>query len=67
MIEYDSVLVKYNKIGNKIKKTLNIHNIFKHKHKHTRNKFHSIPVYDKKYIKTKVKELNGVVTVMILI
>ena len=36
------------KLGIKIKKTLNI-------------KFHSMPVYDLKYIKTKVKELNGVV------
>ena len=48
MIEDDSVLVKYNEIWNKIKKTLNI-------------KFHSMLVYDKKYIKTKVKEFNGVV------
>ena len=50
MIEHDSVLVKYNEIWNKIKKTLNI-------------KFHSMPVYDEKYIKTKVKEFNGVVNV----
>ena len=49
MIEDDSVLVKYNEIWNKIKKTLNI-------------KFHSISVYDKKYIKAKVREFNGVVT-----
>ena len=48
MIEDDSVLIKYNEISNKIKKTLNI-------------KFHSMPVYDEKYIKTKVKEFNGVV------
>ena len=33
MIKDDSVLIKYNEIWNKIKKTLNI-------------KFHSIPVYD---------------------
>ena len=42
MIEDDSVLVKYNEIWNKIKKKLNI-------------KFHSMPVYDEKYIKAKVK------------
>ena len=48
MIEDDSVLVKYNDILNKIKKILNI-------------KFHNIPVYDEKYIKAKVKELNGAV------
>ena len=33
MIEDDSVLIKYNEIWNKIKKTLNI-------------KFHSMPIYD---------------------
>ena len=38
MIEDDSVLVKYNKICNKIKNTVN-------------RKFHSMPVNDKKYIK----------------
>ena len=48
MIEDDSVLVKYNKIWNNVKKTLNI-------------KFHSMAVYDEKYIKAKVKDLNGVV------
>ena len=48
MIEDDSVLAKYNEIWNKIKKTLNI-------------KFHSMPVYDEKYIKAKVKEFDGVV------
>ena len=42
MIEDDSILTKYNEIWNKIKKTLNI-------------KFHSMPVYDEKYIKTKVE------------
>ena len=50
MIEDDSVLVKYNEIWNKIKKTLNI-------------KFHSIPVYDEKYIKAKVTEFHGVVNI----
>ena len=37
MIEDDSVLVKYNKICNEIKNTVN-------------RKFHSMPVNDKKYI-----------------
>ena len=37
MIEDDSFLGKHNDIWNKIKKTLNI-------------KFHSMPVYDEKYI-----------------
>ena len=46
--EDDSVLVKYNDIWNRIKKVLSI-------------KFHSMPVYDEKYIKAKVKEFNGVV------
>ena len=48
MIKDDSVLDKYNETWNKIKKTLNI-------------KFHSMPVYDEKYIKAKVKEFNGVI------
>ena len=48
MIEDDGVLVKYNEIWNKIKKTLSI-------------KFHSTPVYNEKYIKAKVKEFNGLV------
>ena len=42
MIKDDSILVKYNETWNKIKKTLNI-------------KFHSMPVYDEKYIKAKAK------------
>ena len=42
------VLDKYNEIWNKIKKTLNI-------------TFHSMPVYDEKYIKAKVRESNGVI------
>ena len=45
--DYD-VLDKDNKVWNKIKKTLNI-------------KFHSMPVYDEKYIKAKVREFNGVI------
>ena len=48
MIEDDIALVKCNEIWNKIKKTLNI-------------KFHSMPVYDEKYINAKVREFNGVV------
>ena len=48
MIEDDIVLVKCNEIWNKIKKTLNI-------------KFHSMAVYDEKYINAKVREFNGVV------
>ena len=46
-IEDDSVLVKYNEIWKKIKNTLSI-------------KFHGKTVYDKKYIKTKVKTFNEV-------
>ena len=48
MIEDDSVLIKYNEIWDKIKKTLNI-------------TIPSMPVYDGKYIKAKVKEFNRVV------
>ena len=47
LIKDDDVSDKYNEIWNKIKKTLNIN-------------FHSIYVYDEKYIKTKVREFNGV-------
>ena len=46
MIKND-VLDKYNEIWNKIKEELNI-------------KFESTPVYDKKCIKPKVRELSGV-------
>ena len=53
MIEDDRVLVKYNEIWNKVKKTLNI-------------KFHSMPVYDEKYIKAKVNEFNDVVNIKLL-
>ena len=44
----DHVLGKYYENWNKIKKTLNI-------------KFYSMPVYDEKYIKAKVKEFNDVI------
>ena len=48
LIKNDRVVDKYNTIWDKIKKTLNI-------------KFHSMPVYDEKYIKAKVREFNGVI------
>ena len=44
MVKDDDVLDKYNKIWDKIKEKLTM-------------KFHSMPVYDKTYIKAKVKEL----------
>ena len=42
------ILIKYNEIWNKIKKTLN-------------KKLTSMHIYDEKYIKPKVKEFNSVV------
>ena len=48
MIKNNNILNKYNGIWDKIKETLSI-------------KFHSKPVYDKKYIKTKVREFDGVI------
>ena len=48
VIKDDDVLDKYNEIWGKIKKTLSI-------------KFHSMSVYDEKYIKAKVREFNGVI------
>ena len=48
IIKDDYVLDKYNEIWDKIKETLNI-------------KFHSMPVYDEKYIKAKVREFNGAI------
>ena len=44
----DDVLDKYNEIWDKIKGKLNI-------------KFHSMPVYDGKYLKAKVREFNGLI------
>ena len=44
----DNVLDKYNEIWGAIKKKLKI-------------KFHSEPVYDEKYFKTKVREFDGVI------
>ena len=46
LIKDDNVLNKYNKIWNVIKNKLNI-------------KFHSMPIYDKTYIKVKVREFDG--------
>ena len=48
MIKNDDVLDKHNEIWNKIKITLDI-------------KFHSMSVYDEKYIKVKVREFNYVI------
>ena len=48
VIKDDDVLDKYNEIWDKIKETLSI-------------KFHSMHVYDEKYLKAKVREFNGVV------
>ena len=48
-IEEESVCLKYAKIWNKIKSILNL-------------KFHSDPIYDDKYIKTKVKTINTINT-----
>ena len=48
VIKDDDVLDKYNKIWKKIKKTLSTN-------------FHSMTVYDGKYIKAKVREFNGVI------
>ena len=47
-IKDDDVLYKYNEIWDKIKEKLNI-------------KFHSEPIYDKKYIKAKVREYDGII------
>ena len=48
VIKGDYVLDKYNETWEKIKETLNI-------------KFHSMPIYDEKYIKTKLREFNGTI------
>ena len=48
VIKDDDVLDKCNAISDKIKGELNI-------------KFHSMPVYDEKHIKAKVREFNGVI------
>ena len=51
LIEDESVYLKYPKIWNKIKKLLNI-------------KFHSQPIHDDKYIKTKVKTFNETINTL---
>ena len=48
LVKGDDVLDKYNEIWNEIKKTLN-------------KTFHSILVYEEKYIKAKVRQFNGVI------
>ena len=48
VIKYDDVLDEYYEISDRIKEKLNI-------------KFHSMPVYDEKYITAKVREFNGVI------
>ena len=53
MVKYDDVLDKYKEIWEKIKNKLSI-------------KFHSMPVYDEKYLKAKVREFNGVIKANLL-
>ena len=48
VIKDDHVLDKYNRIWDKIKERLSI-------------KFHSMPIYDKKHIKVKVREFNSMI------
>ena len=48
MVKNDDMLDKYNEIWDKIEGKLN-------------RKFHSMPIYDEKYIKAKVREFNGVI------
>ena len=50
-IEDDQVYVKYNQIWNKIKELLGV-------------KFYSEPIYDDKYIKTKVKTFSNVINTL---
>ena len=51
-IEDESVYLKYGEIRNKIKKSLN-------------TKFHSQPIYDDKYIKTKVKTFSSMINTLL--
>ena len=51
LVEDDDVYLKYSGIWNKIKNLLSI-------------KLHSQPIYDGKYIKTKVKTFNGIVNTL---
>ena len=53
MVKDDIVLVKYNKICDKIREKLNI-------------KFHIKSVYDGKYIKVKVREFDSVIKINFL-
>ena len=53
VIKDDDVLHKYSEIWDKITEILSI-------------KFHSIPVYDEKYIKAKVREFNGGIKIYFL-
>ena len=46
IVKDDDVLDKYNKVWDKIKKKFNV-------------KFHSIPVYDETYRKTKIKKFDS--------
>ena len=48
LIEYEDVYLKYTEIWNKIKKLLGL-------------KLHSQPIYDDKYIKTKVKTFDSMI------
>ena len=50
-IEDEDVYLKYNEIWNKIKSILNVN-------------FHSQPIYDDKYIKTKVKKFNSMINTL---
>ena len=50
-IEDESVYLKYTEIWNNIKKSVGI-------------KFHSQPIYDSKYIKTKVKTFSGMINTL---
>ena len=50
-IKSEDVYLKYNEIWNKIKSLLNI-------------KLHSQPIYDKKYIKTKVRTFNNTINTL---
>ena len=50
-IEDQSVYLKYTEIWNKIKKSLN-------------TRFHSQPIYDDKYIKTKVKTFSSMINTL---
>ena len=51
-IEEESVYLKYTEIWNKIKSILNV-------------KFHSQPIFDDKYIKTKVKTFNNTINTLL--